>query len=39
MLQRLLSNDFPRNRILAVVLVALLLALAFAPFLFPGVKA
>jgi branched-chain amino acid transport system permease protein len=39
MLRRILSNDFPRNRILAVVLVALLLALAFAPFLFPGVKA
>ena len=39
MLTRLLSNDFPRNRVLAVVLVALLLALAFAPFLFPGVKA
>ena len=39
MLHRLLSNDFPRNRILAVVLVALLLALAFLPFLFPGVKA
>ena len=39
MLARLLSNDFPRNRLLAVILVALLLALAFAPFLFPGVKA
>jgi branched-chain amino acid transport system permease protein len=39
MLNRLLSNDFPRNRVLAVILVALLLALAFAPFLFPGVKA
>ncbi len=39
MLHRLLSNDFPRSRILAVVLVALLLALAFLPFLFPGVKA
>jgi branched-chain amino acid transport system permease protein len=39
MLSRLLSNDFPRNRVLAVILVALLLALAFAPFLFPGVKA
>ncbi len=39
MLARLLSNDFPRNRVLAVILVALLLALAFAPFLFPGVKA
>ncbi len=39
MLSRLLSNDFPRSRVLAVVLVALLVALAFAPFLFPGVKA
>ena len=39
MLNRILSNDYPRNRVLAVVLVALLLALAFAPFLFPGVKA
>ena len=39
MLNRLLSNDFPRSRVLAVVLVALMLALAFAPFLFPGVKA
>jgi branched-chain amino acid transport system permease protein len=39
MLSRLLSNDFPRSRVLAVILVALLLALAFAPFIFPGVKA
>jgi branched-chain amino acid transport system permease protein len=39
MLTRLLSNDFPRSRVLAVLLVALLLALALAPFLFPGVKA
>ncbi|MGZ5194666.1 MAG: branched-chain amino acid ABC transporter permease [Ramlibacter sp.] len=39
MLTRLLSNDFPRSRILAVLLVVLLLGLAFAPFLFPGVKA
>ena len=38
-LLRLLSNDLPRSRILAVVLVLLLLALAFAPFIFPGVKA
>lgn len=36
---RLLSGDFPRSRILAAILVALLLALAFAPFLVPGVKA
>src|SRR6201992_4333019 len=39
MFSRLLSNDRPRSRILAVLLVALVLALAFAPFLFPGVKA
>lgn len=39
MLTRLLSNDFPRSRVLAVILVGLLLALAFAPFIFPGVKA
>ncbi|GAC1536506.1 MAG: branched-chain amino acid ABC transporter permease [Ramlibacter sp.] len=39
MLTRLVSNDFPRNRVLAVALVALLVALALAPFLFPGVKA
>ncbi|MDO9360784.1 MAG: branched-chain amino acid ABC transporter permease [Polaromonas sp.] len=38
-LTRIVSNDFPRSRILAVILVGLLLALAFAPFLFPGVKA
>ena len=39
MLNRLLSNDFPRSKVLAVLLVALLFALVFAPFLFPGVKA
>ncbi len=39
MLNRLLSGDFPRSRALAVLLVALLLALAFTPFIFPGVKA
>jgi branched-chain amino acid transport system permease protein len=39
MLSRLLSNDFPRSRMLAAVLGLILLALAFAPFLFPGVKA
>ena len=39
MLSRLISNDYPRSRVLAVLLVALLLALAFAPFVFPGVKA
>jgi branched-chain amino acid transport system permease protein len=39
MLDRILSRDYPRNRALAVLLVALLLGLALAPFLFPGVKA
>ncbi len=39
MLTRLLSNDFPRSRPLAVLLVLALLALAFTPFLVPGVKA
>jgi branched-chain amino acid transport system permease protein len=39
MLSRLLSNDFPRNRVLAVLLVVLLVALALTPFVFPGVKA
>ena len=39
MLTRILSNDLPRSRVLAFVLLVLLLALAFAPFLFPGVKA
>lgn len=39
MLSRLLSNDFPRSRVLAVILVLLLLALAFTPFVFSGVKA
>ena len=39
MLRVLLSDDLPRSRVLAVLLVALLLALAFTPFIFPGVKA
>ena len=39
MLSRILSHDLPRSRILAVVLILLLIALAFAPFLFPGIKA
>jgi branched-chain amino acid transport system permease protein len=39
MLTRLLSNDFPRSRALAAILVLSFFALAFAPFLFPGVKA
>lgn len=39
MLNRLLSNDLPRSRWLVALLVVLFLGLAFAPFLFPGVKA
>ncbi len=39
MLKSLLSNDFPRSRVLAALLLALLVALAGAPFIFPGVKA
>lgn len=38
-MSRILSHDLPRSRWLAVILVALVLGLAFAPFLFPGVKA
>jgi branched-chain amino acid transport system permease protein len=39
MIHRLLSGDYPRSKVLAVILVAIFLGLAFAPFLFPGVKA
>jgi branched-chain amino acid transport system permease protein len=39
MLNRLLSHDLPRNRLLAAVLLVILLALAFTPFIFPGTKA
>jgi branched-chain amino acid transport system permease protein len=39
MLQRLLSNDLPRSRWLALLLAGLVLALALTPFIFPGVKA
>jgi len=39
MLKRILSNDFPRSRVLGALLLAVLLGLAFAPFIFPGVKA
>jgi branched-chain amino acid transport system permease protein len=37
-LTRLLSGDFPRSRALSVVLVAILVALALAPFIFPGTR-
>ena len=39
MLKRLLSNDFPRSRVLAVMLAVLFIALLGAPFIVPGVKA
>ncbi len=39
MLNRLLSNDLPRNRWLAILLVVIVLGLALTPFLFPGTKA
>ena len=39
MLNRLLSGDMPRSRPLAVILLAILVGLAVAPFLFPGIKA
>ena len=39
MLKRMLSNDQPRSRVLAFLLIAVVLALAFAPFIFPGAKA
>ena len=38
MLRVLLSDDLPRGRWLAIVLVAVLIGLAAAPFLFPGAK-
>jgi branched-chain amino acid transport system permease protein len=39
MLNRLLSHDLPRSRWLAVALVVVFVALAVAPFVFPGAKA
>ena len=39
MIKRLFSNDLPGNRLLALLLAAIVLGLAFAPFIFPGVKA
>jgi branched-chain amino acid transport system permease protein len=38
MLTRLVSGDFPRSRALSVVLVAILVVLALAPFIFPGTR-
>jgi branched-chain amino acid transport system permease protein len=39
MLNRLFSHDLPRSRWLAVILIAIVVALALTPFLFPGTKA
>jgi len=39
MLNRILSHDLPRNRWLSLLLIAIVLGLAFTPFLFPGTKA
>jgi len=39
MLKKLLSNDFPRSKALAVLMIALVVALALTPFIFPGAKA
>jgi branched-chain amino acid transport system permease protein len=39
MLRHLLSGDLPRNRWLALLLVAIFLGLALTPFVFPGVRA
>ncbi len=38
MMSRLLSHDLPRSRLLAALLIAVVIALALAPFLFPGSK-
>jgi branched-chain amino acid transport system permease protein len=39
MISKLLSGDTPRSPVLALILLGITLALAFAPFLFPGVRA
>ena len=39
MIKRLLSNDLPRSRVLVLLLLTILLALMFAPFILPGIKA
>ncbi|SEP85429.1 branched-chain amino acid ABC transporter permease [Thalassovita taeanensis] len=38
MLVKLLSGDLPRSKLLTAILVAILICLAFAPFLFPGIR-
>ena len=39
MIARLLSHDLPRSRWLSLALLLIVIALAFAPFIFPGSKA
>ena len=39
MLARLVSHDLPKSRWLAIALVAIVVALALTPFIFPGTKA
>jgi branched-chain amino acid transport system permease protein len=39
MLNSLLSGDYPKSRVLSAILLAILVGLAFAPFLFPGAAA
>jgi len=38
MIRSLLSADYPRSRLVAAILLAIVLALALAPFLFPGAR-
>ncbi len=38
MIRNLLSGDAPRSRILTALLAAIFIALALAPFLFPGTR-
>jgi len=38
-INRLLSGDLPRSRVLTAVLIVIVAALALAPFVFPGAKA
>ncbi len=38
MLGAMLSGDYPRSRLLAAVLIAILVGLALAPFVFPGTR-
>jgi branched-chain amino acid transport system permease protein len=39
MIRSILSGDYPRSRVLTVILILILLGLAFTPFIFPGAKA